>query len=463
MEMVEELKKVSLMAAPMVVVSVSQCLLPAISLMMAGHLRSLPALSGVAIATCFTNATGFAVLLGLSGALETLCGQAYGAGQYKKFGSYIYCAIISLIPICFPVSILWIFMDKILISIGLSPEISKVACKYSIALIPALFAYAILQSLIRYFQSQCLLLPILIGSFAALSVHIPLCWALIYRWEFGEIGGAVSIGVCHCLNVMFLAAYMRYSSYCEKTRIFSWNCVFSSISEFWRFALPSAVMVCLEWWTFELITLLAGRLPDAKLETSVLSICITTTSLHYFVQYGLGAAASTRVSNELGSGNPQAAQSVVRVVLAVSITEAVTVSTVLFGCRRIFGYAFSNDKEVVSYVTKIAPLLCLSIIMDSLQAVLSGIARGCGWQKIGAIVNLSSYYIVGLTISVVLCFVFHLKGKGLWAGVLTGSIVQVLLLATITASTNWQKQANMAKERIFKGPSQQIVDSEIEL
>eukprot|EP00257_Ricinus_communis_P020853 XP_015580195.1 protein DETOXIFICATION 9 isoform X2 [Ricinus communis] len=344
----QELRKLSFMAAPMVVVSVSQYLLPTVSLMMAGHLGSLP-LSGVSVASSFTNATGFALLIGLSGALETLCGQAYGAGQYKKFGSYLYCAIISLLPICLPASILWIFMDRILISIGLDPKISMEACRYSIGLIPALFGFAILQSLVRYFQTQSLILPMLISSCATLSAHIPLCWALVFKWEFGAIGGAMSIGLSYWLNVIFLACYMRWSSSCEKTRVLCWKDVFSSISEFWRFALPSAVMVCLEWWTFELLTLLAGFLPNSKLETSVLSICITTTTVNYYVQYGLGAAASTRVSNELGSGNPQKARSVVRVILAVSITEAVIVSTALFCCRRIFGYAYSNDKEVVNY------------------------------------------------------------------------------------------------------------------
>lgn len=81
---------------------------------------------------------------------------------------------------------------------------------------------------------------------------------------------------------------------------------------------------------------------------------------------------STRVSNELGSGNPQAARTVVHVVLVISITEAAITSTTLFFTRYIFGYAFSNDKEVVDYVTEVAPLLCLSVIVDSLLAVLCG-------------------------------------------------------------------------------------------
>jgi MATE family multidrug resistance protein len=59
---VQELKKLSYMAAPMVAVTVSQFLLQVVSVMMAGHLGEL-SLSGVAIATSFADVTGFSVLV----------------------------------------------------------------------------------------------------------------------------------------------------------------------------------------------------------------------------------------------------------------------------------------------------------------------------------------------------------------------------------------------------------------
>ncbi|CAL0301509.1 unnamed protein product [Lupinus luteus] len=52
----------------------------------------------------------------------------------------------------------------------------------------------------------------------------------------------------------------------------------------------------LEMWSFEMVVLLSGLLPNPKLETSVLSIC-------------------TRVSNELGAGHPRAARLAVCVVM----------------------------------------------------------------------------------------------------------------------------------------------------
>jgi Na+-driven multidrug efflux pump len=41
----------------------------------------------------------------------------------------------------------------------------------------------------------------------------------------------------------------------------------------------------------------------------------------------------------------------------------------------------------------------------------SGTARGVGWQKIGAYINLGSYYLVGIPAAVVLAFVLLIGGK----------------------------------------------------
>ena len=75
------------------------------------------------------------------------------------------------------------------------------------------------------------------------------------------------------------------------------------------------------------------------------------------------------------------------------------------------------------------------------------VARGSGWQDIGAYVNLGAYYLVGVLVGVVLAFVVHLKGKGLWIGILTGSIVQAFLLALKTIFTNWEKHVISTKKK----------------
>ncbi|PIA63662.1 hypothetical protein AQUCO_00201184v1 [Aquilegia coerulea] len=446
----EESKIVGYLAGPIIAAALSHYLLQLISTMIVGHLGELP-LSSTAIATSFCGATGFSLLMGMASGLETLCGQAYGAKQYQKLGNYMYSSIISLVLLCIPLSLIWINMEKILSLLGQDPQISFEAGKYGIWLIPALFAYAILQPLVRYLQSQSLILPMLLSSFAALCIHIPLCWVLVYKSGLRAVGAALAIGISYWLNVIFLAVYITYSPSCEKTRVPLSKEALTGISMFLRLAIPSTLMICLEWWSYELLILLSGRLPNPQLETSVLSVCLTTISVLYTIPFGLGAAASTRVSNELGAGNPQGARVAVYVVMFIAAVEAIIVSSTLFACRKILGYAYSNETEVIDYVTEMVPLICLSVGMDSLQGVLSGIARGTGWQDLGAYVNLGSFYLAGIPVAFLLSFRLNLRGKGLWTGIVIGTTVQSALLAIITSTTNWHQQAIKARERIFGG------------
>ncbi|KAK8324759.1 hypothetical protein V6Z12_A11G004500 [Gossypium hirsutum] len=224
---------------------------------------------------------------------------------------------------------------------------------------------------------------------------------------------------------------------------------FHNIFTFLRLAIPSAIMVCLEMWSFEMMVLLSGLLPNPKLQTSALSICLNTAATVWMIPFGLSGAVSTRVSNELGAGNPEAARLAVNVVIAMAIFEALLVGSILMLIRNILGYAYSNEVEVVKYVAALLPLVAISNLLDSLQCILSGNARGCGWQKIGAYINLGSYYIVGIPCAVLLAFVLNVGGKGLWLGIICALAVQVTSLSIVTIRTNWEQEARKATERVY--------------
>lgn len=80
-----------------------------------------------------------------------------------------------------------------------------------------------------------------------------------------------------------------------------------------------------------------------------------------------------------------------------------------------------------------------SLLNTDRYYLLSGIARGCGWQHLGAYVNLGSFYLVGIPVALLLGFGYKMEGKGLWLGIACGSVLQFLLLAVIAFFSNWQK------------------------
>ncbi|XP_042413940.1 protein DETOXIFICATION 10-like [Zingiber officinale] len=447
-EATEEARRIAYVAAPMVGVLMSQFLVQVSSTMVVGHLGELN-LAAAAIAFSLANVSGFSVLVGMASGLETLCGQAYGAKQYHSLGVYTYRAIFSLLMVCLPISLVWASMGKLLQIVGQDPAISQEAERYAIWMIPGLFAYAITQPLMKFLQSQSLIFPMLLSSVSTLCFHVLFCWLLVYKSSLYNVGAAVSLSISYWLNVLILILYIRYSDSCRLTRSPITKEAFKGIYEFLRVAVPSTLMMCLEWWSYELLILLSGLLPYPKLETSVLSICLNSVSLLYSIPYGLGCAASTRVSNELGASNPSGAKLAVLVSMLLAVLEAALVLATLLALRSVLGYAYSNEKVVVNYVYEMVPMVCLTVFTDSISGILSGVARGSGWQHLGAYVNLGAFYLVGIPVSILLGFALHLRGKGLWVGIMCGSITQSILLAVITSFTNWEHQVKLARERVL--------------
>ncbi|KAJ0755149.1 putative multi antimicrobial extrusion protein [Helianthus annuus] len=405
-------------------------------------------LSGASLATSFAGVTGFCFMMGIGGALETLCGQAYGAKQYQMLGVHMQRAMVVLMLMGIPISIIWAFTGQLFTIFGLDLDISKEAGNYAHWLIPSIFPYGLLQCQIRFLQTQNNLKPLMISTGFASLFHVGCCWILVSKFGFGSSGAALSVAISYGVNVVILCMYIKVSRTCERTWVrFSKEGV-RDLGGFLALGIPSALMVCLEHWTYEFLVLLSGFLPNPKLETSMMSISLSTISLAYRIPFGFGNTVSTRVSNELGAGKHESAKIAVWVALSLVITEVLVIGLVLVAARRVWANLYTNEAEVVSYVSLVMPVLAISNVMDGVQGVLSGVVRGCGWQKMGTLVNLGAYYLVGLPSSVILTFVYNLGGKGLWIGIICGSGVQALSLLVITTRTNWVLEAKKAMNRV---------------
>ncbi|OMO51516.1 Multi antimicrobial extrusion protein [Corchorus olitorius] len=438
-KIVEEVKKQLWLAGPLIAVSLLQYCIQMISVMFVGHLGEL-ALSGASMATSFASVTGFSLLLGMSTALDTLCGQSYGAKQYPMLGIHMQRAMFILLIVSIPLTIIWVNTRSILVLLGQDHDIAKAAGDYARLMVPSLSAYGLLQCLVKFLQTQNTVFPMMICSGIATLLHILVCWIMVFKTSLGFTGAALANAISYWINVFLLVLYVKFSPSCAKTWAGFSKEAFQNIVTFLRLAIPSAIMVCLEMWSFEMMVLLSGLLPNPQLQTSVLSVCLNTAGTVWMIPFGLSGAVSTRVSNELGAGHPEAASLAVCVVIVIAICVGLLVGSILMLIRNVWGYAFSNEVEVIKYVAAMMPILALSNFLDGLQCVLSGTARGCGWQKIGAYVNLGSYYLVGIPCAVLFAFVLNAGGRGLWLGIICALVVQVTSLSIITIRTNWQQE-----------------------
>ncbi|XP_042491911.1 protein DETOXIFICATION 18-like [Macadamia integrifolia] len=433
---VKEAKKQVSISVPMIITNLSFYLITLVSVMFAGRLGQLE-LAGSTLGNSWATVTGIALTTGLSGALETLCGQAYGANAYRMLGIYLQSSAIISFIFSVVASILWFFSEPILVLLHQDPQVAQVASIYLKCLIPGLFAYGFLQCILRFLQTQSVVKPLIVCSLVPLGIHIGLTYLLVHLTPLGFKGAPVAAVLSLWLSVFMLAFYLKYSVKFKLTlEGFSMESIHHLLPNM-KLALSSAVMVCLEFGVFELLVLLAGLMPNSETKTSLIALCVITETVSYMLTSGLSAAVSTRVSNEIGAGNISHAKKAMIVTIKLSVVLGLTISISLIVAHNLWVSFFSNSYLLKDEFASITPLLAISMLLDSAQGILSGVARGCGWQHLAALTNFAAFYIIGTPISVVLGFKAGLYTKGLWIGLICGLYFQCCILLVITFCNKW--------------------------
>ncbi|KAJ0046108.1 hypothetical protein Pint_04602 [Pistacia integerrima] len=435
---VEEVKNQVLFSLPMILTNVIYYAITLVSVMFAGHLGELE-LAGATLANSWAVVSGFALMVGLSGALETLCGQGFGAGLYRMLGIYLQASCMISFFFSIVVSIVWFYTEPILILLHQDSAIAKQAALYVKNLIPGLFAYAFLQNILRFLQTQSIVLPLVVCSAIPMGIHFGIAYAFVYCTSLGFKGAALAASVSLWISLLLLAIYVLRAKKFEHTwKGFSRES-FSSILPNLKLALPSAAMVCLEYWAFEILVILAGLMPNSEVTTSLIAMCVNTEAIAYNIVYGLSAAASTRVSNELGAGHINRAKNAMVVTLKLSVILALIIDLALGFGHNIWAGFFSNSSVIIKGFTSLTPFLIISMTLDAMQGILSGVARGCGWQHLAVWGNLGTFYFIGMPIALLLAFKLKLYAKGLWIGLICGLFSQAITLLLITIRQNWTK------------------------
>ncbi|KAK6149761.1 hypothetical protein DH2020_017286 [Rehmannia glutinosa] len=244
--------------------------------------------------------------------------------------------------------------------------------------------------------------------------------------------------------------YIVRSEKCKDTWTgFKWEAL-TGLWEFVKLSIASAVMLCLETWYFQVLVLVAGLLDNPELSLDALSVCMSVSGLMFMVAIGFNAAASVRVGNEIGAGHPKSAALSVVVVTLVSFTVAAVEATVVLSQRHVISYIFTGGETVANAVAELCPFLAVTLLLNGIQPVLSGVAVGCGWQAFVAYVNIGCYYVVGIPIGCILGFKFNLGVKGIWSGMIGGTAMQTLILIWVTFRTDWNKEVEKARMRLDK-------------
>ncbi|KAK9136418.1 hypothetical protein Syun_015748 [Stephania yunnanensis] len=447
-KVVLESKKLWFIAGPAIFTTICQYSIGAITQTFMGHVNAFE-LGTVAVANSVVTGFGYGLMLGMGSALETLCGQAFGGGRTHMLGVYMQRSWIILLTTALVLIPVYIFCPQILTLVGLDSEIAFSVGKFSVWMLPQLFAYALNFPIQKFLQAQSKVMVMAYVAAIVLALHVVLSWLVILKLKWGLVGAAVSLNLSWWLVVFGQLIYILVWKSDGAWSGFSWL-AFSDLFGFVKLSLASAVMLCLQFWYLMVLIIIVGHLKNPLVPVDAMSICMNINGWDAMIGVGFNAAIRVRVSNELGAGNDKAAKFAVVVASATSIIIGLVIMTLVLTTRDEFPVLFTNDFEVAKAVSKLAILLAVTVILNSLQPVLSGVAVGAGWQALIAYINLACYYIVGLPAGLLLGFKLGFGAEGIWGGMIGGIALQAIVLIGITLSTNWKKEATEAKNRLSR-------------
>ncbi|CAK9863425.1 unnamed protein product, partial [Sphagnum jensenii] len=360
-EVLEELKQMSKIGGPMIIMGLLLYARAMISMLFLGHLGELE-LAGGSLSIGFANITGYSVLAGLAMGMEPICGQAYGAKRWHLMGLALQRMVMVLLCACVPITFLWLNMKRILLWCGQDERITNMAHTYILFSIPDLLAQAVLNPLRIYLRTQNIIIPLTWCAALALIFHVTINFLLVSALKMGLQGVALAASWTDFNLVGFLLVYL------------------------------CCVSVCLEWWWYEFMIILSGLLINAEATVASMGILIQTTALVYIFPSALSLAVSTRVSNELGANRPGKARTAMLVALGCAGVVAILATTFTTTMRHKWGQIFTSNNNILSLTAIAMPIVGLCELGNCPQTTGCGVLRGSARPTIGANINLGSFY-----------------------------------------------------------------------
>lgn len=178
----------------------------------------------------------------MASALETLCGQAFGAKKYHMLGIYMQRSWIVLFIGCILLLPLYLYATSILKLLGQPDNVAEQSGLVALWFIPLHFSFAFQCTLQRFLQSQLKTAALAWVSLVTLVVHMFISWLFVYHFQLGIIGTAITLDISWWILVFGLFAYVVCGG-CPKT----WNGfsmqAFSGLWEFLKLSAASGIML----------------------------------------------------------------------------------------------------------------------------------------------------------------------------------------------------------------------------
>jgi MATE family multidrug resistance protein len=428
-----EIRRTLELAAPVMIGLVASFAMNFIDTVMAGRLPEKEvALAALATGGALWSA-GLMVVIGVLMAVQPSVAQLDGAGRRKDAAAVARQGFWLAVGLALPFFLLVRYGAAVLRALDVDPAIVPVADGYLRAL--SLGAPMMCAVMLQRFFSEGTghTKPTMYIGLAGALLNIPFNWVLMYGHlgfpALGAVGCGYATSAVITLQALGFFIYLRRHRHYRPYGLFSrWDWAdMAELRTLLVIGLPIAGTLFVEGSLFMAASLLIGRLGPTPTASHL--IAINFSALVFMIPLGLGSAVTTRVGNALGRADPSSARHAGLIGGGiVLVTQTLSASLMLLFPAAIVAI-YTSDPVIAALAIQLLALAAIFQLPDGIQICMAGILRGYKDTFVPMLVNVLSYWLVGLSLGYWLTFNRALGPAGMWWGMIAGLSVGAVLLS----------------------------------
>ena len=270
-----------------------------------------------------------------------------------------------------------------------------------------------------------------IGILGAL-LNIPFNWVLMFGHlgfpALGAAGCGYATSLVMTLQAIALFIYVRTHTHYVEFRLFSrWDWPhWPDIRHLLVVGAPIAGTLFVEGSLFVAAALLIGRL--GAIQTASHLVAINFSALAFMIPLGLASAVTTRVGNALGRNDPVAARRAGMTGLGIVLVIQSISASLMLSFPLLIASIYTRDPVIAAAAAALLFYAAIFQLSDGLQICSAGILRGYKDTLVPMMINVVSYWFIGLSLGYYLTFAGGMGPAGMWIGLIAGLTVGAVLL-----------------------------------
>jgi MATE family multidrug resistance protein len=380
--------------------------------------------------------TVFMLGMGLTAAVAPLTAQAYGAREPRMVRRALRVGLWASVILGAPLTIVQLWGGEILIALGQSREMAMLADRYlaglAWCLIPSWFFLALRNFMSAVNRPE----PGLWITLAAVPANAIVAYVLIHgafglpRLELLGAGLATTlVGIGMCVAAIWIC-YTRRPF--RKYRVLGrwWRADWTLMRKLIVVGAPISGAFLLEYGLFAAAAQLMGWIGTTALAAH--QIALQVAAIMFMVPFGIAMAASVRVGQAAGRGDPAATRRAGFSAIALGVGFMAAMTLLVGATRNLVPLLFlgveAADLQTVALAASLLVLGASFFIFDGIQTIAAGSLRGLNDTRVPLVFAGLSFWLIGFSGAWIFAFTLGIGAYGIWIGLSLGIAVYALLL-----------------------------------